>query len=384
VEPTEFEDQPAGSDRFRSLRPLTLASIAVVAALLAGGTTYAFAAGDKAGDDKPVVNLSTEKRSEVTADTRPAVTPETIAPSVSTTAPVTVVTPTALPSFTVATSKLNRIVLIDTATGKTTKVLESWAVPDEGLVCSGPGEVSLSPDRQVVYYALSQTRGSDCISEIHAMTVDGANLGIITNEGQSPSISPDGKSLAFARIRVTPSGSYAMQMLVMDLATKKERVVKDFVENVYSGLHTTWSPDGKTLVYQAGTCGCGDFPWTSIESIDLASGTSRNIFLVNGGETTFWSRPSFLPDGTLALIEQGGPQFGDEPADRSGRIISVDVSTGAVKREIARLNTGSTYDALDVDASGKYFTFVSDEALMKVTDGGNPKGYASGVWSVAW
>lgn len=380
MESREPESQYSEYGRFRSLRPIILAAIAIVAALIAGGTTYAFAANHKDGKVAEV---------QVSTTSRPvAVTESTSAPSTTTSTTAVTVPPAAeLPPFAYATSSLNRIVAVNTTTGKTDKVLKSYpALDDPKATCNAPSSLAMSPDRKTLYYTQS-TPGKDynCDSEVRAMSVDGVDEGRVANNASDPAISPDGKQMVFARTTTTPQGNYDLSIVIMDIASKSERVVKKFENNVYGGMHASWSPDENTVVYQPAVCGCGDFAWLDMYSLDVKSGSERTLLTqTTDNNGRFYSFPNYLPDGSIAALEQGGIQYGDEKIDKSGRIVALDANSGKVLRSITSLNTGSYYDVLAVDAAGTHFTFISDNALMKYTVGETPKGFAYGVWHVAW
>lgn len=104
---------------------------------------------------------------------------------------------------------------------------------------------SFSPDgTQILYDA-----GTDSRFDIFVMTVDGTNTEQLTSTGTdySPSWSPDGSRIAFAR-RGHEGGS---DVYVMDADGSNVRQLTDGEAGV-TNRNPTWAPDGTRIAYHAG------------------------------------------------------------------------------------------------------------------------------------
>ncbi len=112
-------------------------------------------------------------------------------------------------------------------------------------------------------------------------------------DDSTPRFAPDGKSLAFIR--------GAKELLVMDVATKTERVVKTATFErppIISDRPFAWSPDGKWLAYVP--VGENQFKNVNVVSVDGASSGSAS-YLAN----VFSNSVSWSPDGTYVLFDSG-------------------------------------------------------------------------------
>lgn len=67
-----------------------------------------------------------------------------------------------------------------------------------------------------------------------------------------------------------------------------------------SADEASWSPDGRSIAYRAGSAGGTD---TAIEILDPASGTARRMTGTLPGSIGMWSRPAWSPDGATLAFE---------------------------------------------------------------------------------
>jgi TolB protein len=100
------------------------------------------------------------------------------------------------------------------------------------------GMQSWTADGQWIYFGLFG-KGPPRMCRI---APDGSNFKVV-GEGIDPAVSPDGKTLVFARNLSDGHHLYAMDA---DGANERQLTPKG---NPYGGVHAAWSPDGKMIVY---------------------------------------------------------------------------------------------------------------------------------------
>ena len=140
------------------------------------------------------------------------------------------------------------------------------------------------------WYIYPPATGWQTSTSIRFATRDETRLTNDVLDDGSPVFSPDGKSLAFIR--------NGQELRVLDLATKKERLLK----KAYLGrppFATTgsvvWSPDNKWIAFSS----YGVKMFRNISVVPAAGGESKPIsFLAN----TFGGNLSWSPDGKYILF----------------------------------------------------------------------------------
>lgn len=125
---------------------------------------------------------------------------------------------------------------------------------------------------------------------------DSVSIEITSTKGaeQSPSFSPDGKTLAYVYIEDFSASIVNPQLMLIDIKSRKSRQVPLTVPVI--GQRVSWSPDGKTIAFVSGTFDddCGDIYFTAPDG----SSVIRMTELPNCATQVLWS-----PDGKyLAFI----------------------------------------------------------------------------------
>ena len=115
--------------------------------------------------------------------------------------------------------------------------------PDEAIFWG----LNFSPDGNYVFFSRT-SRQQAGYSEVFKMPVLGGNpVRIIGDSDSAPSISPDGKRIAFERGIPTKS---EMDVVVANSDGSGEKIIAQSLGVFTNGFFTpAWSPDGKTLVY---------------------------------------------------------------------------------------------------------------------------------------
>jgi TolB protein len=110
---------------------------------------------------------------------------------------------------------------------------------------------------------------------------DGTEFRVV-GEGIDPAVSPDGKTVVFAR---TMPGGHSLFAMNAD-GTEVRRLTE--AENPWAGVHATWTPDGKRIIH-------ADRAGQSLELFSRAAdGTDARQLTKLGGAAT---SPAVSPDG---------------------------------------------------------------------------------------
>ena len=92
------------------------------------------------------------------------------------------------------------------------------------------------------------------------------------------------------------------------------------------GINPDWSPDGKSIAYVAPTHDRNSFTKMSLNVVDVASGTSRELYSTTD---TSLARPSWSPDGTKIVLEILRYEGTPEDTNVASSVIAVVDVTGA-------------------------------------------------------
>jgi TolB protein len=110
-----------------------------------------------------------------------------------------------------------------------------------------------------------------------------------------PSVSPDGKKLAFSSIRDGDAEIYVMR--TDDPAGPKNEPLQLTTNATYGDFGPNWSPDGKKLVYSSCRPECDIF-------VMRADGTGKKNLTRN--PDAWEDDPAFSPNGRFVVFARGG------------------------------------------------------------------------------
>jgi len=180
-------------------------------------------------------------------------------------------------------------------------------------VAPGPlWDLNLSPSGT----ALAYTKGGDKRGEQYVWSIaldpstgsaSGAERRLSAHQGDVPSISPDGKFVAFARDDDTGVGQ---TIVVVPITGGNERVVTAVPS---SAANIRWTPDGKTLFIGVNPPVACVPEWSCLplnQDLRQPPGTIRRVAVL-GGEativtTTRGAAPGLSPDGTTLMFLDAG------------------------------------------------------------------------------
>src|SRR5262249_4137685 len=127
---------------------------------------------------------------------------------------------------------------------------------------------SLSPDGTAIVFAKLTAPGN---SDIYVIKAGGAPVNLTADSKSNdiqPEFSPDGQSIAFRSAR--DGGG----IFVMSAAGGDAKKIVD------EGFNPTWSPDGKTILYDIGSAAASPYGATSVAviwSVNVATGEKKQI-----------------------------------------------------------------------------------------------------------
>ena len=131
---------------------------------------------------------------------------------------------------------------------------------------------------RLAYFARKEKQKELVLQNVLSGKVEKRFLIKSVDMAESPDISPDGKTVAFAGLRAAVA-----DIFTIDLESGE---VKDITNDAFGDYGPTWSPDGKSIIYVARVSGND-----KLFKIDLASGTKTQL--------------------TFGTHDDGGAQFQD-------------------------------------------------------------------------
>jgi len=176
------------------------------------------------------------------------------------------------------------------ATGEMTQILPTDKSGEFGIIAT-----RFSPDGKWIYYKHAVSDFAQ--SEIYRVGASGGTPQKIASKFEGDfSISPDGKQVAFQRD--------CRQLIVADIETGIERVAAQRdgeIQIIKCSLlsSTAWSPDGKRIVYCAGTIENNQYEHQLWE-VNLETGAENQIPIPKDFGAIY--QIEWLPDGTGLLV----------------------------------------------------------------------------------
>jgi hypothetical protein len=267
----------------------------------------------------------------------------------------------------VAVTTGGALVVLNPATGATTRTLVSGKVMGD--------ELAVSPSGKTVYFA---TTGC----EIESVPVAGGGPTKITR-GVLPAINPEGTELAFVR---EPYGGFnyytkvcggapaasSFSLVIRNLATGSERSYPS-PSTVPSALpfpitNLSWGPGGRQLAVSIGTVQDNDgqglvliSPATAKYYIPATYGTTTagTVQVTSGSyaDDSAYIQAAFLPDGNLFVDRNccaGVPS--PHPASNLFWIIT---TAGRLVQQVAPASGSRLYSSLGADQSGHWLMYLS-------------------------
>jgi dipeptidyl aminopeptidase/acylaminoacyl peptidase len=177
----------------------------------------------------------------------------------------------------------------------------------------GAEELAVSPDGHSVAYVIRNAGRENAIrtnTDIMLVSADGGKPVNLTAANPAydfdPTFSPDGKSLALRMMTRPGFESDRTRIAVIDLATKKLRVVTEAWDRAANSI--TWSGDAKTIYTAADNLGNA-----SLYAIDVASGNAK-VLVDKGtnssprpaGDQIVYAHDSLKMPGELFVVPAGG------------------------------------------------------------------------------
>lgn len=273
----------------------------------------------------------------------------------------------------VAVTGTGQVVLLDADTGEQRFVLM------DGIDVSDPSRtaVALSPAEGAAYVV--RPAAEVAASEIVRVPVGRGEPPQVVATGLSPSVSPDGASLAY--VQITGTGREVMPAVVVrDLAKGTELRFAPKVDRATFEVITdvAWSPSGNSLLVTAGKAR------TAVFTVDVAKASSLDDAKRLGPDPARTDLSWFAATpfgGALAVGERTGSGSAASYAVRSIDLAGSD--TGA-------LATGlRSFQRLDARTGGGVLLLVADTtakggSLLRFRPGAAPETIATGIVVAAW
>ena len=252
-------------------------------------------------------------------------------------------------------------------------------------------ELSLSRDGTYVYFV-----EWDCgTSSVMRVRVDGPAdqkpETITEEESNHPSVSPDGRLLAYSALGFC-DGDPVWELRVRNLATGQEHAVATEPEG-WSMSSPTWSEDGTrvAVALQRGTYDETKNVHRLEEAfVAMLDPTRKQDPLkaprIGSPRPGFgFESPAYLPDGSLFVVES---ELGERDGTVAASMLVVDAGSGRTLRRVATGDPTRSYGNTASDASGNHLLYLSskgDTSELRVSDnGGRTVVLATNVTAADW
>jgi Tol biopolymer transport system component len=192
--------------------------------------------------------------------------------------------------------------------------LSDRALRTSARVAGGPmWDLNLSPTGDALAYTKGGARRGDQYVWVLGLNpatglAVGAERQLSGHQGDVPSVSPDGKLVAFARDDSTGVGQ---SVVVVPIAGGSERVVAPALPSSVANIR--WTPDGKTLYFGVNPPVACVPEWSCLplaEPLRQPAGTIRRVEVAGGALTTVATgrgvSPGLSPDGTTLMYLDTG------------------------------------------------------------------------------
>jgi dipeptidyl aminopeptidase/acylaminoacyl peptidase len=251
----------------------------------------------------------------------------------------------------------------------------------------GGEEIAISTDGRTVYFALREAGRIEATStnlDIFAAPTDGsappANLTDANDATDNlPTVSPDGKMLAYVAMRRPGYEADRQVIMLRDLSTGRTRAVTEHVDRSFGGL--AWTRDGKALIAEA-----GNVLESPIWRIDVDEQSKLVASLTREG-SAHNARP--LPDGTV-LFTMNSINAPDE-IYRVGKPLQVTQLTNVNAELLKQLDPVKTEKFRFTGANGDMVHGIKVKPagatgklpIAFIVHGG-PQGSFGNAWSYRW
>ncbi len=288
------------------------------------------------------------------------------------------------PQSLVAVTTQGAVEVLDARRGTVLRTLAAGAVGDE---------VSVSLMSQQVYFE----QGTGCEHQIASVPLAGGPTTVVGN-GSVPVVSPDGNELAYMRQPILSSpdcqnanlAPNAFTLVIRRLATGSETTFPLSPQVAADGLpyavdHLSWSWNSEELAVSVAAP--EDNEGWRLVVVDPSRDHyyfSGNGVPVTGGEPTdsYYSEGVFLPDGDLFVDRVCCAGI---PVNvTSDALLEIAPTTGSVTRDLDTDTDAQDHSSLATDASGRWFLYLSGDALVVSDQGHAPTTVATGFVAADW
>lgn len=294
----------------------------------------------------------------------------------------------ARPPAVVAVTKAGALVILDSATGSVAKTL----VP-RGVIGD---EISVSPDRTTVYFAVSH----GCIDVVESVPVTGGTPRLI-GQGSRPAVSPDGSRLAFAQEPsltagcIPPEADLTSQykLIIRMLGSGNQIAYPMVAAGQGSGLpapisHLSWASDGTRLAVSISAVQDNE-GWNVV----LLDTSTAKYYLSGPGDTpvpvtgqpsarrSYLREAVFMPDGNLFVSRACCTGV---PVRNTSRLMWEVSTSGALVHQVAIGFASLDHTSLDSTINGKWLLYLAGDILYVSHHGNTPKQLTTGLIAAAW